>query len=218
MADDLDPSGDDFASRFGEWTTQNVDWRTGKLLSQDPQAAIDSFIKRGIPPPDIHAPPRAQPYSAEGEGMLPGSTIDYPVVRDPKQGNLTSDGPIVPKRVPTESIIPTVQQPTPPASPLDPEDAAIPLPAERPAGAPGSTDVSAKKKDAGGAFSDFSKSVQGVKALQPPPVNPVGTPGVRSPSAVSAPNVQQLAMMGSAAQANAILPLLGKLLAMGKAV
>jgi hypothetical protein len=192
----LDP-GDDFATRFGEWANGNVDWRTGKLLTQDPRTAIDSFIKRGIPPPDVHAPSRAQPYSAEGEGMLPGSTIDYPIVRDPKQGNLTSDEPIVPKRVPIESITPTVPPLTAPTSPLDPEEAAVPLPAERPASAPGSTDVSAKKKDVGGAFSDFSKSLQGVKALQPPSVNAVGTPSVRSPSAVSAPNLQQLAMMGA---------------------
>lgn len=219
MANDFEPAPD-FNSRFGDWAKGAVDWRTGKLLTQDPKAAIDSLVKRGIPPPDFHAPAKELPYSAEGEGMLPGSAIDYPIVRDPKQGNLTSTEPIVPKRVPLESIQPTVQKPTAPATALDPEEGAteIPTPAPRPDSAPGSTDVSAKKKDVGGAFSDFSKSLQGVKALPPPPVNPVGTPSVRSPGAISAPNVQQLAMMGSAAQANAILPLLGKLLAMGKSV
>lgn len=224
---------DDFNSRFGQWADQNMDWRTGRLLTQDPRSAIDSMISRGIGPPDFHAPSASDPLSFAGDGAT-----SPPIIRTNPDGtiagNISDNSPIAdnPNAVYKPSVpLPNAKFPTPlptprpaaaDASSLDPEETpaeSVPLPRERPAEAgPGASDISARKKgDAGGAINDFAKSLQGVKALQPPPINPVGTPGVRSPGAISAPNLSNLIALGQAQRANAVMPLLGRLLAMGKA-
>lgn len=181
---------------------------------------------------DLNTPPRTMKYTAEGEGLadiagpgaqnnpLPGGVS----VRRALGGFPQTDAKPAPPPSPVPATV-TRPNPTPPpkteTSPLDPEenpspvaDGEVPIPKPNPNKM---TDVSAKAKKADEAISDFSKSLQGVKALQPPPLNPVGTPSVRSPSAVTAPNIQNLMLQGQAARQNAILPLLGKLLVMGKA-
>lgn len=237
MADrsDLDPAVDSNADTNGasglalspddplrKWFQDLNDPGMAALMVSDPEKAKELMIQRGVAPP-----PHAQPYMDSNTG---GSVMGYDPTQDPTRavapirttsdgkisGNLTApanpDAPQVPKAAQVAL-----------ASPLDPaEDVATPaesgLPRARPAEAPpADTDVSAKKKDYAGAFSDFSKSLAGVKPIQPPAVNAVGTPSVRSPTASGAPNIANiLALAGQQQKANQ-LATLGRLLVAGKA-
>lgn len=222
MADDsvLDPAGTlGPEDPLRAWADQNIDWRTGRLLAQDPQKAIESMISRGIAPPDVHAPPvmaYSDPMGNETGGLDPG-----PPIRTNRDGtiagNITApsnpDAPQQPVSVPLPVPRPAA------ASALDPEEDAgsstptgeIPLPKARPA------EADAKKPSAGDALGDFSKSLSGVKALQAPPLNPVGTPSVRSPSAVSAPNLANIIALSQGTAPQTVLQRLGQLLVQGKA-
>ena len=213
------------------WADRNIDWRTGRLLAPDPQKAIDSMISRGVAPPDVHADGTPSSVLAlQGAG---GNDVD-PTTGMPifgpdgrMQGNLTSaqgqppqpvpSMPIptpTPPRMPSAPVQMAAAEPEP-ASPLDP----IPTPQERPKEAgPGASDLSARKKgDAAGAVSDFNKSLAGVKALAPPPLNAVGTPSVRSPTGISAPNIANLIALTQGTAPQSVAQTLGKLLVQGKA-
>jgi hypothetical protein len=74
-----------------------------------------------------------------------------------------------------------------------------------------------KKKKASGADNSFTQMLAGLKALQPPPVNPVGTPSVRGPLASGAPNLSQLLQVMGAQTRPGVAETLGKLLVQGKA-
>lgn len=106
------------------------------------------------------------------------------------------------------------------ASDLDPaEPESVPLPQERPKEAgPGASDLSAKSKTPkADALSEFSKSLTGIKPIPPPPPNHVGTPSVRSPTAINAPNLQNLLSLVGQPGPNPLALTLGRLLATGKA-
>lgn len=214
------------------WVQSLDDPGMAALLATDPEKAKEIMIQRGIAPPP-HATPYADatassdPEAAGGmqvPAYPPDSGANAPIrtASDGSiMGNITS--PASPTRAvnpPASNVLPV---PTSPTNALDPEETAstIPLPQERPKEAgPGASDLSAKKKDKdyAGALGDFSKSLAGVKPVQPPPVNPVGTPSVRSPSSSGAPNIANLlAMAGQQAQQHALAQTLGRLLVAGKA-
>lgn len=140
-------------------------------------------------------------------------------------GNLTSlQGQ--PNAVPAPEPSPrlTREDNIPSGAALDPVPEAVadrvPLPRARPteAGA-GASDISAqsKKPAAADALGDFSKSLAGIKPIQPAPVNPVGTPSVRAPHATGAPNIQSLLQMIGQQNSPTVLSTLGRLLVAGKA-
>lgn len=235
MADD-EPTALDPAQTLGPddplraWADQNIDWRTGRLLTQDPQKAIESMISRGIPPPDVHAaPPDALPFADPyGNNINPetGMPISPNVAKlspDPIRTN--PDGSLARNLTGDQSPVVPKPKPTAPENPLDPEEAtatppSVPLPKPRPDEAgPGASDVSAAKKkpSVGDALSDFSKSLTGVKPVPPPPLNPVGTPSVRSPGAVSPPNIANLIALMQGGTPPSVAATLGKLLVAGKA-
>lgn len=225
MADDdptvLDPAmtlgGDD---PLRAWANQNIDWRTGRLLSQDPSKAIDSMISRGIPPPSVHAD--GSPALAYDD---PSGAPD-PTVRTNPDGSIASNvsaGSAMP--------IPAPVSPSPnavgrPSVPLPQAASAVPTPKPRPPTAdeenpldptPTPTDVSAKKKPSvADAVGDASKSFAGIKAPTPPPLNAVGTPSVRSPTAVQGPNLAQLISLTGNSVPPPVLASLAKLLVAGK--
>lgn len=236
MADD-DPSVLDPAQTLGQddplrsWADANIDWRTGKLLQQDPSKAIQSMIDRGIPPPDVHAPPQASAF-ADAPFMADPANIEaaspYRLAGPEAMNGWRQSVDAVnanPDSAPKPSVpLPQVPMPQPrPAeaetSPFDPAPESVPLPRERPKEAgPGASDISAKKKpSAADALGDFSKSLAGVKPVQPPPLNPVGTPSVRSPGAISAPQLAQLIALTGATAPPSALQTLGRLLVQGKA-
>lgn len=211
------------------WADQNLDWRTGRLLTQDPSAAIDSMIKRGIPPPDVHADgTKALPYTDPLGGTNDAAEPAPPVAPPKRPGSFLGFGGMDPVRtnpdgtiasnVTTPDVVPKpIVAPAPIASPLDPEED-VPLPKARPADAPGSTDVSGKKKPAAAdALTDFSKSLAGIKAPDAPKLPAVGTPSVRSPSAINAPNLANLIALTQGTSPQTVLASLGKLLVAGKA-
>lgn len=259
MADDTEASVLDPALTVGPddplraWADQNLDWRTGRLLTQDPSKAIQSMIDRGIPPPDVHAPapdgggalPFSDPYgnNVDPNSGMPGyapttalssplspigidkirsllpTLSNAPVRTNPDgsiAGNLTA--PSNPDAVPLPQPRPGTPA-TPSSSPLDPEEPSVPLPAARPPEAgPGASDVSAKKKPgAADALGDFSKSLSGIKAPTAPPLNAVGTPSVRSPTAINAPNIANLIALTQGTSPQTVMQALGKLLVAGKA-
>lgn len=96
----------------------------------------------------------------------------------------------------------------------------IPLPVPRPKEAGvGASDLSARKKidETGDALGGFSKSLQGVKPVAPPPPNYVGTPSVRAHGNISAPNLQSLLSLVGQPGPSPLGLTLGRLLATGKA-
>lgn len=208
------------------WAEQNIDPTTGKLIATgDPQEAINRMIKAGIAPPPTGS---ALGYTNPMGDVSPGPEAEAPIRMYPKETEEWRKSFIAPQEGPNKGkSIPFAQGQDKSfeiaGSGLDPEvnpspQSGIPLPRSRPSEAgPSSTDLSAQKKPSvGDAFGDFSKSLAGVKPVQPPPVNPVGTPSVRSPSAMAAPNLANiLSLIG---QGNApTLSTLGRLLVAGKA-
>lgn len=110
---------------------------------------------------------------------------------------------------------------TPPnyLDPLEPEvnphpvaPGGVPLPTPNP-----TTPAAAAKPSTADALSGFSKSLQGVKPVAGPPPNFVGTPSVRSPGAISAPNLQALLGLVGQPAPSPLGMTLGRLLATGKA-
>lgn len=109
-------------------------------------------------------------------------------------------------------------------SPLDPLtilEEAVPLPKARPVEAgPGATDISAsskKKPSVADATGDFAKSLSALRPIQPPPVNPVGTPSVHATGQIAAPNIQNLLALFGAQSKPDPVSTLGRLLVAGKA-
>lgn len=175
----------------------------------------------GARPPQPRAP-TAQEIGAASAGV---ESTGFPIFD--QNGRMLGNQTSAQGQVPRPPVVPQVAAPVvapPAASPLDPLEPEVnpsagqPLiPRPRPAEAP-SSEVGAKKKgDLEGGLNDFAKSFAGVKALQPPPVNPVGTPAVRGHSAINAPNVNQLLQLIGQQQASPVLSTLGRLLVAGKA-
>lgn len=166
----------------------------------------------GMPTDDRGSAPMWTPMSKAKDliGANPDPTANMgPVTLNPSGVRSASD--------------PTPNTP-PPINPLDPVETAgagesVPLPRSRPKEAgPGASDISAqKKKEKEDATSDLMKTLSGLKPIAPPPLNPVGTPSVRSPTATNAPQLSQiLQLMGQSGQASPGLTL-GRLLVAGKA-
>lgn len=237
MADNyFDPPGTQTLSPedpLRDWAAQQgIDPMTGSLLIADPSKAIDSMIAKGIaPPPPVMAYSGDRPFAIDAAPPTPPDVIPMPngglPVFGPNgkmMGNQTSaqgQVPQAPASVPVTAPMAPVPVPAASAgSDLDPEvnpSAGQPLvPRARPTEAP-STEVGAKKKpELGDALGDFSKSLAGVKPVQPPPVNPVGTPSVRAHTAAGSPNIQALLQM-IGQQNSPALSTLGRLLVAGKA-
>lgn len=193
-----------------------------KLLT-DPDAAAKHFADAGIPPPAL--PGRAMAFDEPSMG-----SSEFPVIgpNGKMMGNQTSiqGQPSKPPAVPVVAPPPAVPVAGPASAggALDPAEEpsaaeTVPLPRARPAEAgPGSSDISAQKKgDLSGAFTDFTKTLSAVKALQPPAVAPVGTPSVRSATAAGAPNIASILQQIGASQKPDPLLTLGRLLVAGKA-
>jgi hypothetical protein len=164
---------------------------------------------------------------------IPPTRVTEPV-RDPSQGNLTdtlgpSQGPLAPvvpyikKGAETlqdiwrrgfgtgpgadlePGVKPTVVPPLPPPTEVGGGPKVGPIQDRRP------TDVSAKAKEdegtkalSGKAFEDFSKSLAGVKVPPRAPLPGVGTPGVRSPSAINPSLAALLTSVGAHAPGTAV--------------
>lgn len=221
---------------------QELDPVTGQLLLTDPQRAIDRLIARGVPPPAGQAmaydDPGSGSVSQGNTDVLPpnagiqrpgaflgviGGMHDVPNDALPvfgpngkMMGNQTSAQSQRPAPDPT--LTTPYGLPAPANSPFDPSPS-VPLPVPRPEEAgPGASDISAaKKKSPSDAISDFSKSLSGVRPVQPPPVNPVGTPSVRSPTAAGATNIQNLLALIGQQSGGSPIQTLGRLLVAGKA-
>lgn len=206
MADDTDYTSFDPASTLSandplqEWANNNIDWRTGKLLQQDPQSAINSLIARGVPPPSADAP---LAYVGEaGMGGAPDPDANAPIRTNPNgtiAGNITSPSP------PGGPSAPPGTNPQAPPKPANlPNTATTPkqTPAEddssedEPKKTASDDDSKKKKKtkadDAGDALAGFSKSLAGVKAPEQPKISPIGTPGAPHPNAISTPDISKL--------------------------
>lgn len=214
-----------------EWAANNMDFRTGRLLQQDPAAAIDSMIKRGIPPPDVHADgSSALGYAGEvgdtsqtGMGGAPDD-VRAPVRTLPNgkiAGNITA--PVI---NPPAPVLPAVPVSVPAsATPVKADDGDSDTDEKKRLSAQDAKDDAEedakdalKKNDAGDALAGFSKSLAGIKAPTAPPLNAVGTPSVRSPGSISAPNVNNLiSLLSSGAVPQSVAPALGRLLVQGKA-
>jgi hypothetical protein len=177
------------------------------------------------------APPATPTMGWGGKPVVPqDSPMARPpapedIVGDPRYGNLT-DVPWKPGDAVADTSIPKSVMPAGVR-----QNWPAPLPVSRPAGAdldavkkpvevaaaegpraaeekPEDTSSQNKKKgDFGEAMSDFQKSLAGVKALAPPPVNPVGTPSVRSPTSINAPGIQQLLALAGQRPTNQIASL-----------
>ena len=289
MADDYDPwNPDQYApSQQAQWPAYEpgqaymlggsssndplMDWASNmsprqlqdfamKHATGNSDAAIQSMVDAGIPPPSQHyglsAPTQAPP-------TFPG------VIRDPSQGNVTSDLNTPPKKMafagtdvdsgqnPWEPHMGEENKVDPgsqisrfnrwrnPNDPNNPPAPAAPAPAPKTAvpPMPPPTEVKpapdvpenftpadqkketpedkAKKlaelkkknlKDEADALSEFSKSLQGVKAPPRPELPKIGAPSVRQASSVGAPNINNLlAMAGQVPTAQTFLSkLLGR--------
>lgn len=225
------------------WFANLNDPGMAALLITDPEKAKELMASRGIAPPP-HAS-SYMGSNVPGSNILgydpgkdptragnPGNPVPVAAPGDPDNpirtlpngkisGNITA--PVDPDAVPP---VAPPKRAVAAASPLDPEEEAsvvpssVPLPARRPEEAgPGASDLSARSKTdkTAEALSGFSKSLAGVKPVPPPPLNAVGTPSVRSPGAIGAPNITNLlALAGQQAQARQ-LQTLGRLLVAGKA-
>lgn len=182
-------------------------------------------IVGGASPPPPEPSPKAPPFSltpAEGSMgdkivRLLGSTFG-PQQNQPGQIPATGPTPGRPGPVAREALAPG---PSLPGTDLDPEinpnpvvAGATPIPRENPTR---STDVGAQSKSKGDALSDFGKSLQGVKPVAPPAPNYVGTPSVRAPGHIGAPNLQALLNTVGQPGPSPLGVTLGRLLATGKA-
>lgn len=184
----------------------------------DRPGAIDDMVSRGIPPPPDRPASSALGFTdATGQYEIDQNS-GMPVFdsRGRMLGNQTSaqgqQPAAVPPPPPPPQAPPQVVPPVAGAQPARPAEA-------EPAEAEADADVSAQKKksSAGEALDDFAKSLRSVKAPQAPALNPVGTPGVRSPSAIQAPQLAQLLALAGAAPPVNPLGTLGRLLVQGKA-
>ena len=192
----------------------------------DHKAAVQELVDKGIPPP-------ATPYSGEGLPGIsdlngqpmpgyPGETI-LGVEKGPVTGNEPT--PASARRVAavTTPAVRKVEAESPSEdNSLDPEENGeagnVPIPQARPAEAgPSAADLSNDKQNKlKDAFGNLTKTLAGIKPVQPPPLAVVGTPSVRSPTAVNAPNIAQLlGLFGQQASPGA-MQTLGRLLVAGK--
>lgn len=191
---------------------------TGPYAQGDPDNA--GAYPPPATPPLPQAPATGSIFGRLGkllEGSPDPTASQGPVTLNPS-GVAPAGSPPAPQPAPTPGAAPPVN-----ANPFDPEPnpspvapGTIPLPRPNPTQ---DTDVSSqeKKKTVGDALSNLSKTLAGVKPIAPPPVNAVGTPGVRSPQAVNAPNLSQiLQLLGAQAKPDPISTL-GRLLVAGKA-
>lgn len=106
--------------------------------------------------------------------------------------------------------------PEPEVNPSPVAQGQVPLPRENPlrpteAGAQSKTDQWSQ------GLQGFSDSLKGVKAPAGPPLNPVGTPSVRSPSSINAPALTNLLSLVGQPAPSPLALTLGRLLATGKA-
>lgn len=200
-------------------------------LVTNPQAAIRALADKGVGPPPMSF---ADPY---GNSIDPttGMPQSGPAMPPGQSGDPTaSQGPYVmnkggPTTAPSVPVLPSASGAQPPAATpivapptgasLDPEEnpnpvasGSVPLPTARdPA-----SDVSGKKKADDGS-GDFAKMLAGLKPIQPPALNPVGTPSVRSSTATGAPNVATLLQLLGQQSTPTPATTLGRLLVAGKA-
>lgn len=193
-----------------------------------PDADTPEQIAAGNPPaPTVPAAPTQYggPTSIFGRmGLLPaGQSADptaaegpYVIDKGPATGPVPggTSTPSYPAPVPLPAADPRKFA----SNPLDPEESSPTVLTPNTPTAPVASDVSARKKgDLEGASNDFAKTLAGLKPMAPPPLNAVGTPSVRSPLAISAPQVQQLlALLGAQSKPDPVSTL-GRLLVAGKA-
>lgn len=227
MADDSNPID---GGTFGGADASLDEWL------KDPAAA--DFIKQkalehakallGAQMPYADTTASDDPGAAGGQASPPMAAPSDNSVPDPT----ASQGPYVMNKGPATGVTPPGSTPPPPpavptpvAKPpivndLDPEEnpspvapGTVPVPTAKPT----DTDVSAKKKNAADGISDFAKTLAAVKPT-PPPANPaVGTPSVRSPTAMQAPQIAQLMQLLGASSKPSPIETLGRLLVAGKA-
>jgi hypothetical protein len=232
--DALDPTSIDPAATLSQddplrgWLDQfKGDPSLGFKFITDPQGAVDHLVERGIPPPPTSAlgyddpsgspDPFPQPPSIPlPASKPPGAGSGMPVVRQNPDGsingNVSDDGAFPPP--PTKVVVHPALTPVPLPSPRVDEEATAAGGTAR--GAP--TDLSGKKKgDLSGGLDDFTKSLAGLKAMAPPPLNPVGTPSVRSPGQINTPNLSALLQLFGQQSRPDPVSTLGRLLVAGKA-
>lgn len=178
-----------------------------------------------LPPPVIGTDGKMQGNFTSDQGTLgirPGSLIDrgikYFTPSPAAATPVSAKAPIAaPTPVSTGAFLnPPILEPEVNPSAIG----GVPLPRARPAEAPPvATDLSARKKtdDVGDALGGFGKSLQGVKPSPPPAPNFVGTPSMRAPGHIAAPNLQALLSLVGQPTASPLGLTLGRLLATGKA-
>lgn len=214
---------------FTDPSGTNIDANSG--MPTDPLGSAPAWTPLSKALPDIPPSTPQAPIAPDASSLPRGIAPTSPIGRLKALFGSGGSGSTVGKADPTAEQGPYIMNkgppqaaPTPaptPASPLDPVETAdaVPIPTPRPAEAPaGASDVSAKSKTPkADAISDFAKTLAGVKPIQPPPLNAVGTPSVHTPGAISAPQITQLLqLLGSQSKPDPVQTL-GRLLVAGKA-
>lgn len=216
-ADPLGPdSGDTFGTKKPAATTQD----TAAPAPTPPPPAAAAPVASSNPPFQVGIPPtsivgRLKSYFGSGvpkaEGVPDPTASQGPFRLDPTPPPTTSPVPVAspsPAKVVIDSPAATVAPAEAEGAALDPEETSTDL---------SSKNADGKPKTKAEALSDFGKTLAGLKPMAPPPLNPVGTPSVRSPSAINAPNLSQvMQVMGLQSRPDPISTL-GRLLVAGKA-
>lgn len=214
MAEMLDP---EFANTFGSPDASLEDWLANPASAEWVKQKALEHAQSTLGYTDAmgnQTGTEDDPFGPGKSGRAPPAQ-EQPFVLN-KDGSRLTDG-----RTYTDQPAGAVPPPPINETPFDPTaQETVPVPAARPKEAgPGASDISAKKRDSekDDAITDFAKTLGAVKALQPPPVNPVGTPSVRSPGAINAPQIAQLLqLIGSQSKPDPVSTL-GRLLVAGKA-
>lgn len=218
-----DPLRDTSLQQWADFVKAQHPDIAGKLLT-DPAAAVNELANRGVPPPPPmpssvrgYSNPMGDEVSGDADPFAPRPGVAAPPVKkvegvpDPTR----DQGPV---RIDKGKPPPDYSQP--PVQPAGPVQTAQAVSGDALNGAPPATDLSSRKKEKSkdeSAMDDFAKTFGAIKAIQPPPVSPVGTPNPPHATPMKVPDIAQLlAHIGSIPHQTPVSTL-GRLLVEGKA-